>query len=89
MIAKTLHPPISKVPTSSFALDQKFADKGLSLNDMLAKMKPCNYFKESSDVNKVSTNAMFPQVFCSLCAQKLWRVRTFLEMTNVCAATHE
>ena len=32
---------------------------------------------------------MFPLIFCSLCAQKLWRVRTFLEMTNVCATTHE
>ena len=32
---------------------------------------------------------MFPKIFCSLCAQKLWRVRTFLEMTNVCATTHE
>ena len=30
---------------------------------------------------------MFPLIFCSLCAQKLWRVRTFLEMTNVCATT--
>ena len=32
---------------------------------------------------------MFPLIFCSLCAQKLWRVRTFLEMTNVCATTLE
>ena len=31
---------------------------------------------------------MFPLIFCSLCAQKLWLVRTFLEMTNVCAATN-
>ena len=30
---------------------------------------------------------MLPLIFCSLCAQKLWRVRTFLAMTNVCATT--
>jgi len=26
---------------------------------------------------------MVPLIFCSLCAQKLWCVRTFLEMTNI------
>ena len=31
--------------------------------------------------------AMFPLIFCNLCAQKLWRGCTFLEMTNVCATT--
>ena len=30
---------------------------------------------------------MFLLIFCSLCVQKLWRVHTFLEMTNVCATT--
>ena len=34
---------------------------------------------------------MLPLIFCSLCAQKFWCVRTFLEMTNICnvrATTH-
>ena len=31
---------------------------------------------------------MFPLIFCSLCAQKFWYVRAFMEITNICAATH-
>ena len=31
---------------------------------------------------------MFPLTFCSLCAQKFWCMRTFLEMTNICITTH-
>ena len=27
---------------------------------------------------------MFPLIFCSLCAQKFWCVRTVLEMTYIC-----
>ena len=27
---------------------------------------------------------MFPIIFCSLCAQKFWCVRTFMEMTYIC-----
>ena len=32
----------------------------------------------------VSLRSMFPLNFCSLCAQKFWCVRTFLEMTYTC-----
>ena len=30
-----------------------------------------------------------PLFFCNLCAQKIWSVRTFLEMNNICATTRE
>ena len=33
-------------------------------------------------------SSMFPLICCSLCAQKLWLVRTFSEMINVCATTN-
>ena len=35
------------------------------------------------------SDATFPLIFCRLCAQNLWRVRAFLELTHVCATTHE
>ena len=28
-------------------------------------------------LGELGSGAMFPLIFCSLCAQKLWRVRTF------------
>ena len=37
----------------------------------------------------LQSSAMFPLIFCNLCAQKLRLVRTFLERTDVCATTHE
>ena len=40
--------PVSEVSKSSFAFDQNFADKDLSLNNMLAKIKPCNYYNDPS-----------------------------------------
>ena len=35
------------------------------------------------------SSATFPLIFCGRYAQKFWCVRTFLEMSNICATTHE
>ena len=36
-----------------------------------------------------TSRTMFCLIFCRLCALKLWRVRTFLEIIHVCATTNE
>ena len=35
------------------------------------------------------SSAMFPLIFCSLYAQKFWCAQIFLDMSNICATTHE
>ena len=50
--------PISGVSQSSFAFDQNFADEDFSLNNMLAKIKPCNYYNDPSNITNESPNGM-------------------------------
>ena len=61
-------------------------------------MKKCKYKSGKNLVFSIVCNptplarphspAMFPLIFCSLCAQIFWCVRTFLQMTSICATTH-
>ena len=53
----------------------------------LAKVSQTSETKFQQKKNRLGRNV--PLIFCSMCAHKFWCVRPFLEMTNICAKTHE